>query len=114
MPLAQADELGRLFFTPTERGQLEQEHTLQASESNTNEQPALTVNGLIQRGDGSSIVWINGTAQKTDTRDDPGAVPVTIAGKNIPVEIKVGQRFVPDSPAPINLGTQHAPKAGQP
>jgi len=106
-PLAQANHanLGRLFFTPAERTQLEQHHKQQAykaqmSASGDEEQASITVNGLIKRSDGSRIVWVNGRAQKLSAGGDPNKVPVTVPGQSKPVQVKVGQRVLIDAPAP--------------
>ncbi|MDX8400981.1 MAG: hypothetical protein R8K20_12150 [Gallionellaceae bacterium] len=99
-PMAQADELGRLFFTPQQRKQLEQEQqTLNAAGANT--QNTITVNGLIQSSNGNRIVWINGKAQHDNSGKKPNAVTVSLPGKNTNVEIKVGQRLLlDDAPLP--------------
>jgi hypothetical protein len=103
-PLAYADtHLGRLFFTPSERTQLEQQQKQQAykaqmSASGEDEHSSITVNGLIIRSDGSRIVWVNGKAQKLSAGGDPNKVPVTVPGQSKPVQVKVGQRVLIDSP----------------
>jgi hypothetical protein len=54
-----ADPLGRLFFTPDEREQLERQRARPPVEA----RPApsgVTVNGLVQRSDGKAVVWVNG------------------------------------------------------
>lgn len=115
MPPAQAEGLGRLFFTPTERAQLEQEHTRQAiGERGAGEQSTLTVNGLIKRSDGSSIVWINGKAQKIGTSEHAGVVPMILPGKKIPVGVNIGQRIVRDNSVPTKPVTESASNGGKP
>ena len=93
-PATQSAELGRLFFTPQERAQLERQGALKSA------QPAaridtLTVNGMIQKSGGKRIYWINGEQQ--DAVASPGQAPasvrVTVPGKPQPVEVKVGQRI---------------------
>ncbi len=98
MPSAQANELGRLFFTPAERNQLEQAVKVRQAESGGGEQSVITVNGVIQRSDGSRTVWVNGKAQKSTATRDPNKTSIVVQGKSKPVEIKVGQRFVLDNP----------------
>jgi len=102
---AQAEVLGRLFFTPEERTQLEQQQAQQALKARLaetsdggNSQSVITVNGLIKRSDGSRIVWINGKAQKLGPSSMPNVVPITVPGKDKPVDVKVGQRVVVDNP----------------
>lgn len=110
-PLAQAHELGRLFFTPAERNQLDQQQKQYALRSqmqgsdNNNAQPSITVNGLIKRSDGSRIVWINGQQQRLGKNGNSNKVPVTVPGKKHPVEVKVGQRIFIDTPAPPKSAT---------
>lgn len=114
LPSARANELGRLFFTPTERNQLEQIHKFQQAENDGGEQSAITVNGVVQRSDGSRIVWINGKAQKSASGGTPDKTSVVVPGKNKPVEIKVGQRFLPDQPIPDESAAQITATTGRP
>lgn len=100
MPHAQANELGRLFFTPTERSQFEQALKARQAENGSSEQSVIAVNGIIQRSDGSRIVWINGKVQHTGHGSDPNKVPVLVPGKNNTVEVKVGQRVRVENSAP--------------
>jgi hypothetical protein len=103
LPQAHADELGRLFFTPSERKQLEHQHTLKGGNENDNSgQSVITVNGVIKRSDGSRIVWINGQAQNLSPGRDPNKIPVIVPGKKKPVEVKVGERLYLDTPVPNN------------
>ncbi|MFA5826452.1 MAG: hypothetical protein WC825_10865 [Gallionellaceae bacterium] len=106
MPSARANELGRLFFTPSERSQLEQTLKVQQAENGGGEQSVITVNGVIQRSDGSRIVWVNGKAQKIASGSDPDKTSIVVPGKNKPVGIKVGQRFVLDKPVPAESKSQ--------
>lgn len=87
-PTAVAEEaVGRLFFTPERRQQLDQRR-----EMNTLDEPqiatdsTLTVNGIITRSSGKRTVWINGNPQHEDEtgndltvttqRGNPGRVVV--------------------------------------
>ncbi len=106
MPSAQASELGRLFFTPAERSQLEQAFKVQQAENGGGEQSVITVNGVIQRSDGSRIVWVNGKAQKSASGSDPDKTSVVVPGKNKPVELKVGQHFALDNPVSAESESQ--------
>lgn len=96
---AQSEELGRLFFTPEERAQLERQHVLSADEAG-NDSHSLVVNGMIQRDGGKRIIWINGEQQSAGTADSrtPATVPVVVPGRNAPVKVKVGQRLMLDQP----------------
>jgi hypothetical protein len=103
-PAAQASGLGRLFFTPEQRSQLDYAHARDA----TNENGAasiLSVNGIVQKMGGGRTVWINGVAQNAGISDErsPDSLPVAVPGKSKPVKVKVGQRLLLDQPAPQTL-----------
>ncbi len=99
-PSLQAAELGRLFFTPQERAQLERQHVLSADEA-VSDSRALVVNGMIQRDGGKRTIWINGEQQAAGSADarTPATVPVILPGQKVPVKVKVGQRLMLDQPA---------------
>ncbi len=104
---AHASELGRLFFSPSERSQLEQQESRTlASENNDT---AITVNGIIKRRDGSRIVWINGKMQEADPGKDPDSVTVPIPGKSGAIEVMVGQRIVLDKGTSTSTRNEPAP-----
>lgn len=105
---ARADELGRLFFTPSERKQLELQHALQSG-SHSGDQSVITVNGVIKRSDGSRIVWINGKAQQLTPGGNSDKIPVTVPGKKKPLEVKVGERIFLDTPLRQNSEPAAAP-----
>jgi hypothetical protein len=89
---ANAEELGRLFFTPQQRAQLDIE---QARNIDPIENPnSLSVNGIVQRRGGERTVWINGVPQIAGPSDEraPESVPVAIPGQSQPVKVKVGQK----------------------
>lgn len=92
-----AEELGRLFFTPAERAQLDS-GKLQDIDSR-GVRGVLTVNGIVQKRGGSRTIWINGVPQEAGTSDErsPDSVSVAVPGKQ-PVKVKVGQK-VPIPPA---------------
>jgi hypothetical protein len=98
-PNAQAGELGRLFFTPQQRQQLEFQETNSVDSERRN---YIIVNGVVQKHGGSRTVWINGTAQPAEQGDDktPSAATVAVPGKSQPIHLKVGQRLLLDSAAP--------------
>lgn len=99
LPIAQAEDLGRLFYTPQQRTQLEtQQATGQSVESGIHNY--IVVNGVVQKRGGNRIVWINGAAQAAGKSNErtPATVPVTVPGKTQPVQLKVGQRLMLDTP----------------
>ena len=100
---AQASGLGRLFFTPQQRAQLEQERTRNATTvAGSPSVSVLTVNGIVQKYGGVRTVWINDVAQSAGKSDErsPAALPVSVPGKPHPVKMKVGQKLVLEQPAP--------------
>ncbi len=101
---AQADELGRLFYTPQQRHQLDSGTAISNSNSNPeNLHPNyFIVNGVVQKHGGNRTVWINGNAQAPEPGNDrnPTVAPVTVPGKSLPVQLKVGQKLILETPAP--------------
>lgn len=90
--MANAAELGRLFFTPQERDQLEIQGAVKSDAPV--QRDTLTVNGMIQKIGGKRIYWINGEQQDAVASPEkaPASVRVAVPGKPQPVEVKVGQR----------------------
>lgn len=99
LPIAQAEELGRLFYTPQQRENLEFQIT--SSDSAEGGNPSyIIVNGVVQKRGGNRIVWINGAPQAAGKSNEktPATVPVTVPGKTQPVQLKVGQRLMLEAP----------------
>jgi len=96
-----AADLGRLFFTPQERAQLERQYFVSA-EPGAKPARTLIVNGVIQREGGKRIIWVNGEQKTAGTADSrsPASVPVVLPGKTDPVQVKVGQRLMLDQAEP--------------
>ena len=88
-----AGELGRLFFTPSERAQLEYNQQQNDEPNNTR---SLTVNGVVQKHGGNRTVWINGVSQVTGKGDEyaPESLSVTIPSQSQPIKVKVGQKIL--------------------
>lgn len=104
----QAGNLGRLFFTPEQRTQLEHGRTRntatatpEASHEEGKTSSVMTVNGIVQKKGGARTVWINGVAQSAGNSDEysPEALPVFVPGQPLPVKMKVGQKLAVDQPA---------------
>ena len=100
LPTAQAGELGRLFYTPQQRQQLEYQ-AASNSETAGGGRGYVIVNGVVQKQGGKRTVWINGVPQTSGRGNDetPASVPVTVPGKSNPVQLRVGQRLLLDTPA---------------
>lgn len=93
-PLTYAEPLGRLFFTPDQRAQLEY-NKAQSSDPGDNRR-VLIVNGIVQKHGGERTVWINGTPQIAGKSDEraPESVPVSVPGQSQSVKAKVGQKIL--------------------
>ena len=102
-PHAYAARLGRLFFTPQQRTDLDRSNANHASAAG-NSSSVLTVNGIVQKHGGPRTVWINGVPQNAGKSDErnPDAMAVAVPGKSQPVKIKVGQKLLLEQPAPQN------------
>lgn len=89
-----AEPLGRLFFTPEQRAQME--HSKLQSNDSGNSARALTVNGIVQKHGGKRTAWINGVPQQAGNSDEraPDSLPVAVPGLSKPVKVKVGQRVL--------------------
>lgn len=84
-------ELGRLFFTPQQRQDLDRRRQLNIQEVAVTNVDLVTVNGQIARSSGKSTTWINGVAQDdTLLGRDPASVTL---GENTDstITIRVGQ-----------------------
>jgi len=103
-PSAQADSLGRLFFTPEQRAQLEHERTIKPTAEDEPSTSVLTVNGIVQKKGGTRTVWINSVPQSAGNSDEysPEALPISVPGQSQPVKVKVGQKLILDQPAQQN------------
>jgi hypothetical protein len=107
--LANARELGRIFFTPEQR-QLLESGQLRADAENGGSSATIIVNGIVQKRGGKRTVWINGIAQPAGQSNEqsPAATHVVVPGKSRSVQLKVGQKLLLDQPT-----TQAAPEQGQ-
>ena len=113
--LANADKLGRLFFTPEQRVQMDYGYARDVRPDNNARE--LTLNGIVQKDGGQRTIWINGVAQQAGRSDEkkPESLSVPVPGQNKSIRLKVGQRVLlspsakPDTPAP-NTSTPDTPK----
>lgn len=103
LTVACADTLGRLFFTPQQRAQLDFNYARNAS-TDGNSSPVLTVNGIVQKHGGARTVWINGVAESTrnNTERNPTAQTVAIPGNSKKVKLKVGEKILLDQSPPAS------------
>ena len=94
--LASAEPLGRLFFTPEQRAQLEYSKPQDSGSGGSGSGRALTVNGIVQQHGGKRTAWINGVPQQAGDSDEraPESLPVAVPGLSKPVKVKVGQKVL--------------------
>jgi hypothetical protein len=102
LPAAQASEIGRLFYTPQQRQQLDSGTAINNGGPEGERSNYIIVNGVVQKHGGNRTVWINGAAQATEPGNDrnPTTAPVAVPGKPQPVQLKVGQKLLLEPPAP--------------
>jgi hypothetical protein len=91
---AQAQELGRLFFTPEQRAALDARRKARVPDkpaaAPVAESPLTRINGAVQRGGGKSTVWVNGEMIPEDAQ--PGGARVAPrAAKPGSVSIPAGE-----------------------
>lgn len=107
-PVTQAADpapIGRIFFTPEQRAQLDTLRTQKAVASQVRDEPIpenVTYNGIVRRSDGKTTVWVNNEAM-TDAElrvkqsivgrvDRNGRILLqTPAAGTGPLQLKVGQ-----------------------
>jgi hypothetical protein len=96
---ANTEELGRMFYTPEQRAQLDADHARSATPEDSPN--VISIDGIVQRHGGERTVWINGVPQVAGRSDErsPESVPVAVPGQSQPVEVKVGQKVIVN-PAP--------------
>jgi len=98
--------LGRLFFTPEQRAQLDysQARNIKGTGSSA---PVLTVNGIVQKTGGERTVWVNGVSQSAEASGErnPTAQSVTIPGRSRPVKLKVGDKILLDHASSSDQGS---------
>lgn len=105
-PPAAANDLGRLFFTPEQRGTLDARRKARIPDKPATvvvESPVTRVNGFVARGSGNSTVWVNGEPipegsqpeglQVTSRRADSSRVGLKIGETDSQVDLKIGQSF---------------------
>ena len=89
----EAQEIGRLFFTPDQRAALDARRKARVPDKPAAApavaSPVTRVDGFVRRSEGPSTVWINGEST-SDTIPDGGRVPVD-AGDGRRVRLKPGE-----------------------
>jgi hypothetical protein len=109
-----AEEIGRLFFTPAQRVQLDYGYAPEVRpEGNSN---SLMLNGIVQKHGGKRTIWVNGLPQQAGTSDErtPESSSVPLPGQKKSVKLKVGQRVLLDQPANPDRVQPDTPKQDMP
>lgn len=101
-PANGAEPLGRLFFTPEQRAQLDRQRENKVREVQVVQGATLSVDGVVRGPSGRSTVWVNGTPQYDDAGKsgisaivqpgDSGRVTV-LAGDEKPASLRVGEKI---------------------
>lgn len=109
---AAEEPLGRLFYTPEQRRQLDRSRSLGSSRPGLEEAaPALRLDGVLRHPDGRLTTWLNGQPVEAG-RGAAGRAPgearvVTRSGKS--VTLRVGEALPQeDAPPEDLLGDGHA------
>ena len=72
---AAADELGRLFYTPQQRQELDRRRASNVQEKEAVVESSVTVSGNVVRSSGKTTTWVNGVPQyDTYSGRDPARV----------------------------------------
>ncbi len=100
-PAADAQELGRLFFTPERRATLERQRTFNVQEAQTLQGTIMSLDGVVYRSSGKTTVWINRQDQNEGDSARTGVSAVVSSrkpgsallapGEEAPAELKVGE-----------------------
>ena len=91
-----AEELGRLFFTPQQRQDLDRRRVTNRAEEEAPQikEGPLTLEGHVQRSGGKAVTWINGVPQYDQPSSrDPSRVTVVPNEGEPGVSLKIGQTY---------------------
>jgi len=121
---ASAEELGRLFFTPQQRQDLDRRRATNRAEEETPEirEGPLTLEGHVQRSSGKTTTWINGVPQyDSHSSRDPTRLTLVPNEGEPGVSLKIGQIYertggvVRDALAggEVRVGKRPVPAAGR-
>lgn len=91
-PVSATEELGRLFFTPQQRQELDRRRAANAQEALVVQESSVTLSGRVSRSSGKSTTWINNIPHNDAyPAPDPARVTLPDGEGEPPVSLKVGQ-----------------------
>ncbi len=91
-PAPEAPALGRLFFTPQQRQELDRRRQLNIQETVVVQENRMTLNGYVARSTGKTTTWVNGAPVNDLYRSrDPAKVTLQGGEGEASVSLKVGQ-----------------------
>ena len=102
-PAAQSQEVGRLFFTPDQRANLDQRRKARVPDkpaAATVAAPVTRVDGYVTRSAGPSTVWINGESVPENAPEAPhidggrnasGSVSISVGESGKRIRLKPGE-----------------------
>jgi hypothetical protein len=90
--MAMSEELGRLFFSPGQRQELERRRSLNIQATVITREDLVNATGVVTRSSGKSTIWLNGRPQD-DVRkgQEPSRITVELGDGQPPVSLKVGE-----------------------
>jgi len=92
VPAAADENLGRLFFTPQQRQDLDRRRQANIQDSAVSADNRVTVNGQVSRSLGKTTIWLNGVPQENTRKPrDPAQVTLPAGEGGAPVTLKIGQ-----------------------
>ena len=101
-----APELGRLFYSPERRAQLDRQRQLNIRQTQAIEGSMLTLDGVVKRSTGKSTVWINRRAQNESDAARTGVIATP--NQQQPAQV----RLAPGGDAAIDLRVGEAINRG--
>jgi len=90
-----AEDLGRLFFTPQQRQDLDRRRAANIQEAAAViQESSLTLQGQVSRSSGKTTTWINAVPQHdTYGGSDPSRATIQTGEDESKVDLKVGETF---------------------
>jgi hypothetical protein len=92
LPCVEAQEIGRLFFTPDQRAALDARRRARVPDKPAATpivaSPTTRLDGYVRRSQGPSTVWVNGTTvdEASPRSDSRVSVPVGDGGARVPLK----------------------------